>query len=136
MHDPINPSHYTTGAIECIEAIEASMTPEAFKGFLKGNCMKYLFRYEKKNGLEDLKKCEWYLNHLIATVEVQATTEKAIEKESADVRHTPAWVPLEEIFGTVNHDPDDYMARSCPDGFCPIPSVRQGPPEDLFEAVN
>jgi hypothetical protein len=39
MHDPINPSHYadTDGGIECIEAIEASMTMEAFKGFLKGN---------------------------------------------------------------------------------------------------
>ena len=124
MHDPINPPHYTTGAIECIEAIEASMTPEAFKGFLKGNCMKYLFRYEKKNGLEDLKKCEWYLNHLIATVQIQAMTEKTIKQR------------VEEIFGTVNHDPDDYMASGCSDGFCPMPSVRQGPSEDLFRPVN
>jgi hypothetical protein len=48
MNDPINPSHYTSGAIECIEALEASMSPEAFKGFLKGNCIKYLWRFEKK----------------------------------------------------------------------------------------
>lgn len=46
------------------------MTLEAFKGYLKGNCMKYLHRYEKKqNQLEDLKKCRWYLEKLISIVE-------------------------------------------------------------------
>ena len=35
-----NPDHYNTGNVECIEAIEESMTPEAFRGYLKGNCMK------------------------------------------------------------------------------------------------
>lgn len=124
MTDFVNhPPHYE-GAIECIEAIEASMTPEAFKGFLKGNCMKYLFRYEKKNGLEDLKKCEWYLNHLIAAIEIQAMTETVIKKR------------VEDVFGTVNHDPDDYMASGCPDGFCPLPGTRQGPPEPFFHPVN
>ena len=66
-HDQVNnPSHYTSGSIECIDAIKASMTDEAFKGFLKGNVQKYLFRYEKKNNpLEDLKKAQWYLTRLI-----------------------------------------------------------------------
>ena len=66
--DPINPSHYTSGKIECIDAIESSMTPEAFKGFLKGNIQKYIFRYEKKNGIEDLKKAHWYLQKLINSI--------------------------------------------------------------------
>lgn len=60
-----HPPHYTEGAIECIDAIEASMTPVAFKGFLKGNAMKYLWRYEKKgNANQDLQKAIWYLSKL------------------------------------------------------------------------
>ena len=66
MSDPINPDHYKN-AVETIDAIEASMTPEAFKGYLKGNVLKYVTRYEKKNGLEDLKKGYWYLSKLINT---------------------------------------------------------------------
>lgn len=66
-HDNINqPEHYNTGNIECIEAIEESMTPEAFQGYLKGNCMKYLWRYKYKGKpLEDLQKAQWYLSKLI-----------------------------------------------------------------------
>jgi hypothetical protein len=56
------------GGIECIDAIEASMTPEAFKGYLKGNIQKYMWRYEAKKGVEDLKKAEWYLNRLLKTL--------------------------------------------------------------------
>ena len=69
--DNVNrPTHYNTGNIECIEAIEESMTPDAFKGYLKGNTMKYLWRYERKGkGLEDLKKAQWYLNRLIEEAE-------------------------------------------------------------------
>ena len=68
--DVVNsPSHYNYGKIECIEAIEESMTPESFKGYLKGNTMKYLWRYERKGkGKEDLKKAQWYLNRLIEEV--------------------------------------------------------------------
>ena len=60
-----NPSHYNTGNIECIEAIEESMTPEAYRGYLKGNCMKYLWRYDYKGKpVEDLEKAGWYLSRL------------------------------------------------------------------------
>lgn len=64
--DPVNnPEHYTSGDIECIDAIRASMTPEAFKGFLKGNVIKYLWRYQMKGKpIEDLQKAEWYLSRL------------------------------------------------------------------------
>jgi hypothetical protein len=64
--DMVNhPSHYTSGGIECIDAIEASMTAEAFKGYCKGNAMKYIWRYEKKGSVESLQKAIWYLNKLI-----------------------------------------------------------------------
>lgn len=58
------PAHYD-GNIECIEAIKSSMSNVAFKGYLKGNIMKYVWRYDRKNGKEDLLKAEWYLNKLI-----------------------------------------------------------------------
>jgi len=61
-----NPDHYNTGAIEAIEAIRASMPPEQFFGYLKGNVMKYLWRYDyKEKPIEDLRKADWYLNRLI-----------------------------------------------------------------------
>ena len=64
--DNINhPAHYTQGTIECIDAIESSMTPEEFRGYLKGCQIKYLWRYQHKGGMEDLKKCRWYLDRLI-----------------------------------------------------------------------
>jgi hypothetical protein len=48
------------------------MTQEAFYGYLKGNVLKYVWRFEKKNRLEDLKKANWYLNRL--TNEYQANS--------------------------------------------------------------
>ena len=63
------PRHYNTGNIECIDAIEESMSCIAFKGYLKGNCMKYLWRYDYKGKqVEDLKKAGWYLNKLTEMV--------------------------------------------------------------------
>ena len=65
-HDPVNhPAHYASGSIECIDAIESSMTPEEFRGYLKGCLMKYIWRYQHKGGMEDLKKARWYLDRLI-----------------------------------------------------------------------
>ena len=64
-----NPNHYNTGGIECIEAIKASMSTEAYTGYLRGNVQKYVWRYEDKNGVEDLRKAQWYLSTLIAEVE-------------------------------------------------------------------
>jgi|TARA_R110002074_G_scaffold133667_2_gene277376 hypothetical protein len=71
QEDMVNsPNHYTSGSIECIDGIEASMTPEAFRGYCKGAAIKYLWRYERKaKPLEDLKKAQWYLNKLISTLE-------------------------------------------------------------------
>ena len=64
-----SPKHYNTGNIECIEAIEESMSSVAFKGYLKGNCMKYLWRYDYKGKqVEDLQKAAWYLQRLTTVV--------------------------------------------------------------------
>lgn len=73
--DNVNhPNHYCQGGIECIKAIEASMTPEEFQGYCKGNVMKYIWRFREKNGLEDLKKAEVYLGWMIESKEKQEKT--------------------------------------------------------------
>lgn len=63
--DNINPQHYKRLPKETIERIQDNLTEDEFKGYLKGNILKYLDRYENKNGIEDLKKANWYLNKLI-----------------------------------------------------------------------
>ena len=69
MRDMVNnPSHYNQSGIECIDAIRAA-TDEGFEYYLQGNIMKYLWRYKYKNGSEDLKKAQWYLNKLIEVVD-------------------------------------------------------------------
>ena len=69
----LHPNHYCKdGDVECIDAIRASMTPEAFAGYCKGNVMKYIFRYEDKGGVEDLKKAQVYLGWLIEAEEKAA----------------------------------------------------------------
>jgi hypothetical protein len=65
--DPVNPSHYKQGGIECIEAIKAA-TGEGFPDYLRGNVMKYLWRYKEKGGVEDLRKSAWYLDRLFKEV--------------------------------------------------------------------
>lgn len=60
-----NPSHYGQGNIECIDYIKDFLTEEEYIGYLRGNVAKYLHRWRYKNGLEDLKKAEWYLKELI-----------------------------------------------------------------------
>ena len=59
-----HPPHYNQSGIECIDAIMAA-TDEVFEYYLQGNIIKYLWRYRYKNGVEDLKKAQWYLSKLI-----------------------------------------------------------------------
>jgi len=69
QEDLVNhPSHYTDGGIEAIEAIEAQLTVEEYRGYLRGNCAKYLWRCNLKGKpKQDLEKCQWYLQRLIET---------------------------------------------------------------------
>lgn len=61
-----HPSHYNQdGSIECIDAIKASLGKDGFVDYCKGNCLKYLWRYKHKSGVEDLKKAKVYLTWMI-----------------------------------------------------------------------
>ena len=62
VQDPINhPKHYTShpSGVECITITE-------HMSFLLGNAMKYIWRADLKNGVEDLKKAVWYVEREIA----------------------------------------------------------------------
>ena len=64
--DNVNsPKHYASQSIECIVAMEAMLSKEEFIGYLRGNIFKYQWRYKQKNGIEDLKKAQWYQSKLI-----------------------------------------------------------------------
>jgi len=64
-----SPNHYKVGNWESIEILRAWLTPQEFRGFLKGNAFKYLIRFEKKNGIEDIMKCQMYLKWLAEEME-------------------------------------------------------------------
>lgn len=68
--DAVNhPDHYTSGSIECIDAIRASLGYKEFAAYCKGNVIKYVWRYRLKGGVEDLKKAKVYLDWMIEAEE-------------------------------------------------------------------
>lgn len=58
------PPHYRQGGIECIDAIRAALTEEEFRGYCKGNALKYVWRERYKGGNESLLKADWYIGKL------------------------------------------------------------------------
>ena len=71
-----SPKHYTSGGIETIDFIAAKTKDlDGYEAYLVGNIIKYISRYDKKNGIEDLDKANWYLKNLIA-LKVEETNGK------------------------------------------------------------
>lgn len=64
-------THYTASDIQPWDAMESWMRPEQFEGYLRGNVIKYVARYDKKGGVEDLKKARHYLDKLIEQMELR-----------------------------------------------------------------
>lgn len=69
-----NPPHYEArNGVESMDWLLTSMSEEEKRGYLKGNVLKYLWRYEHKGKpVEDLKKAVWYLNKLCEIVEANS----------------------------------------------------------------
>ena len=63
------PAHYTKTSIECIDAMRETQGDEAVKAFCVCNAFKYLWRHNRKNGDEDIKKANWYLNKAVEIME-------------------------------------------------------------------
>lgn len=72
--DNVNhPSHYTQAGIECVDAITAAVSGKSgIEAVCVANVIKYLWRYELKNGVEDVKKAQWYLNRLVSELDKRA----------------------------------------------------------------
>ena len=60
-----HPSHYNKGNIECIDAMVSAYGKDTVSDFCICNAFKYIWRYKYKNGIEDLKKAQWYLNKIV-----------------------------------------------------------------------
>jgi hypothetical protein len=82
--DTINPQHYKNGEIECIDAIKAAtVNKPGIQAVCVANVIKYLWRYESKNRIEDVRKAHWYLERLIKEMEKNDAGSKS--KESGDI---------------------------------------------------
>jgi hypothetical protein len=65
FEEKVNPAYYKNGKVECIDAIEAAtINKTGLEAYCTGNIIKYLWRCEEKNGLEDIAKAKWYLDKL------------------------------------------------------------------------
>lgn len=114
--DPVNrPSHYNQGKVECIDAIEAALTPEEFRGYLKGNVMKYVWRERNKGGSQDCEKAAWYLDRLNNTLpqkamaDYQAGRFKTTEEYVAELRMNVD--ECREISGDMKKEIDELHAE-------------------------
>ena len=69
--DMVNhPKHYTQGGIECIDALKAATVGKrGIEAVCVANVIKYLWRYEEKNGVEDVRKAKWYIERLLKELE-------------------------------------------------------------------
>ena len=65
LSDVKSPDHYAYGGIETIDYIKAKLTPEQYTGYLWGNVLKYISRFDKKEGIKDLKKAKVYIDWLV-----------------------------------------------------------------------
>lgn len=77
--DPVNPGHYKGDTVMVV--IE-----QFGLGFCLGNVVKYVLRAKDKNGVEDLKKANWYLQREIATQDPEAKTMAQLQQEVDDLR--------------------------------------------------
>ena len=69
--DMVNhPQHYTQGGIECIDALKAATVGKhGIEAVCVANVIKYLWRFEEKNGIEDVRKAKWYIERLLKELE-------------------------------------------------------------------
>ena len=115
MKDNINPSHYKNGEVEAIEAIEAlTQNDMGIKCVQKANLIKYLWRYESKNGLEDVKKAKWYFNHVPKSKKgKQLPTEKQIIESAIVNKPSPesllVSIIIKQLSRPSDHDGDQLI---------------------------
>ena len=123
MSDTVNkPAHYNQGSIECIDAMQIVLTPEEYRGFLKGNAIKYLWREENKGGIEDLRKAKWYLDRLIEHCDESLLDANKPAKPPNEQPQLPdgwRWLEVGETLrrgdttNTIDEIPEDWIGIKC-----------------------
>lgn len=114
------PAHYNQGPIECIDAMKIVLTPEEFRGYLKGNVFKYLWREKDKNGIEDLHKGREYYDRLIehcdeSLLDASKGLVKAWTCENGKAKQVypdPKWTPRVGDWVRIKK-PDDIRSSAC-----------------------
>jgi hypothetical protein len=88
-YDPVDkPAHYNQGKVECIDAIEAAtINKKGIEAVCTANVIKYVWRYETKNGLEDVKKARFYLQKIIDKLEED---ESSRERSVSETNNRPS----------------------------------------------
>lgn len=77
-----HPQHYNQGGIECIDAIKAATVGKTgIEAFCVGNTFKYLWRFEEKNGLQDVEKAKWYIERLIQELKEPSEDDEGIDTD-------------------------------------------------------
>lgn len=80
MTDNVNhPLHYTSGGLECIDAMVSALGLDAVKSFCLCNAFKYIWRSSNKNGIEDIQKANWYLAKYLDLSAEEMRNEKTVE---------------------------------------------------------
>lgn len=123
MSDKINhPEHYTAGAIECIEALKAATQGlEGIEAVCTANAIKYLWRWKRKNGAEDLRKAKWYIDRLIREV----STVKEAQPEKQVVLKKVTCIDCKHFHESGDAEPCCYCRR-----------LEAAAPEDRFERAT
>jgi hypothetical protein len=130
MSDKINhPEHYTAGAVECIEALKAATQGlEGIEAVCTANAIKYLWRWKRKNGAEDLRKAKWYIDRLIQEISTvqEAQPEKRVVLKKVtciDCKYIgtlPEELPCRRCRRMEVAAPKDFFERKAPE---PKPAV-------------
>ena len=100
MNDNVkHPSHYCKGGMECINAIKAAVSDIAdpFEAYCTGNIIKYIWRWNDKNGVEDLNKAKQYADIIIEYRESKDRSET--ENPATDKPHQFTDEEAQDLFG-------------------------------------
>lgn len=92
MNKVDHPKHYNShpSGVEAIDIVQ-------YMGFCLGNAFKYVYRYQYKNGMEDLKKAIWYLKH----------QQTVILKQNISVTHTATT----DYYKIISNEPDESVIK-------------------------
>lgn len=128
MTDNINkPEHYTYGKFECVDVIhELTQDLAGIQAFCLGNTIKYLWRFQHKNGVEDLKKAKWYLDRLIKEFDTDVVVD--VRLFDTNLKEQYVYNPNHEYLG------DATNPNKCIDTSKPNPSyVNMRNPRPVYQ---